>query len=378
MSNSAKHLALKAPKHGGCLQALSQIYDRPVEDWLDLSSGINPNQYPVGQCSQSAWSRLPYQGESLSSAATAYYGCHSLLMVPGSQWAIEVLPLVISDVLKFPSLQTDGGVVLVPRSGYAEHAYHWQQAGYTLSFYSDLPTAEQRKICDVCIVINPNNPTGYSAALDTLLELHKELNARGALLLVDEAFIDSSPQQSMLTQGVLPNLIVLRSFGKFFGLAGARVGSVFGSPVLLSAMAERLPLWSISGPSMEAAERAFLDKAWQADARSLLALDTARLAKLLMENFGRKSVGCELFQTIYLDDAPSVFDQLCRAGVAVRLLDNKAGLRFGLPAHESDGWGRLESALGHCVRESIQRDLATGQSSESAKSAQLEVICGTE
>jgi len=378
MSNSAKNAVLKAPIHGGCLQVLSQIYDRPVEDWLDLSSGINPNQYPVGQCSQSAWSRLPSRGESLNSAAAAYYGCRSLLMVPGSQWAIEVLPSVIGEVLNYPSQQAGGGVALVPKSGYAEHAYHWQQAGYTLSFYSDLPTAEQRKLCDVCIVINPNNPTGYSASLDALLELHKELNARGALLLVDEAFIDSSPQQSMLTQGVLPNLIVLRSFGKFFGLAGARVGSVFGSPALLSGMAERVPLWSISGPSIEAAERAFLDKAWQAKARRVLTLDTARLAKLLMETFGRKSVGCELFQTLYLDDAPLVFEKLCRAGVAVRLLDNKAGLRFGLPMHESDGWGRLESALNNCLRQSIERDFVAGQLPETTKLLQQEVMCGTE
>lgn len=378
MSNSAKDAALEAPKHGGCLQVLSQIYDRPVEDWLDLSSGINPNQYPVGQCSPRAWGGLPSQGESLNAAAAEYYGCHSLLMVPGSQWAIEVLPSVISEVLDLPSQKMVSGVALVPKSGYAEHAYHWQQAGYTVSFYSDLPTAEQRKVCDVCIVINPNNPTGYSASLDTLLELHKELNDRGALLLVDEAFIDSRPQQSMLTQGVLPNLIVLRSFGKFFGLAGARVGSVFGSTELLLGIAERLPLWSISGPSLEAAERAFLDRAWQAHSRKILALDTARLANLLIKSFGRQSVGCELFQTIYLDDAPSIFDQLCRAGVAVRLLDNKAGLRFGLPAHESDGWGRLESALNNGVRESIQRELAAGQSSEAAKSIRLEVICGTE
>jgi cobalamin biosynthesis protein CobC len=334
----------KPPKHGGCVYSLSQAYGRPVVDWLDLSSGINPNTYPVGTSSKGAWGALPFEHDTLKSAAAAYYGCDSILMVPGSQWAIEILPSVVGELIA-SKMQQSRSRVLVPKRGYAEHAYRWGNAGYEISYYCDLPSKQQRNGCDVCVLINPNNPTGYRASPTELAELHDDLIAQDAFLIVDEAFMDATPEYSILNRGKLSNLIVLRSLGKFFGLAGARVGAVIASPELLRILSANIPIWSISGPSREAAERAYLDREWQLATRRVLLSDCSRMVKLLFDSFGVKSVGCELFQTLYIDDAESVFEALCCAGVAVRLLDDKKGLRFGLPAHESNDWQRLEFVL---------------------------------
>ena len=334
----------KSPKHGGCLYGLSEAYGRPVGDWLDLSSGINPNTYPVGNCSQGVWGGLPSERDTLKSAAAAYYGCDSILMVPGSQWAIEILPRVVGEFIA-SNMRQSLGAVLVPKSGYAEHAYHWENAGYELSYYSDLPSQQQRDACDVCVLINPNNPTGYRVSPTELAELHDDLKARDALLIVDEAFMDTTPEDSLLNRQQLSNAVVLRSLGKFFGLAGARVGAVIASPEILEALSAYIPIWSIAGPSREAAERAYLDKDWQIATRCILLADSSRMARLLFDCFGINSVGCELFQTLYLNDAELVFVALCSSGVAVRLLDDKKGLRFGLPAHQSEDWRRLESVL---------------------------------
>jgi len=209
-----------ALEHGGRLRQASAQYGIPLADWLDLSTGINPNGWPVPPISAAAWSHLPEEEDGLLEAAQTYYGTPSLLPVAGSQAAIQALPR-----LRPP------GRVGIPAPGYAEHGKAWLAAGHRVVPFD--PRTGPPDGLDVILLIHPNNPTGQTYAPDRLLAWHRRLAERDGWLVVDEAFIDATPTLSLAIQGPLQGLVVLRSLGKFFGLAGARVGFVLAHEDLL-------------------------------------------------------------------------------------------------------------------------------------------------
>jgi cobalamin biosynthetic protein CobC len=201
------------PAHGGRLLEAARRYGIAPGDWLDLSTGLNPHGYRPPPVPAHAWARLPQDDDGLVAAACAYYGCAELLPVPGSQAAIGLLP----------RLRPPGRVaVLAPM--YAEHAHAWRRAGHAVT---ELPAASLTEAAgfDVLVLANPNNPTGHCFEPRSLLAMHDRLPP-GGWLVVDEAFVDATPAASLAGHGARPGLIVLRSLGKLFGLAGARVGFV--------------------------------------------------------------------------------------------------------------------------------------------------------
>ena len=260
-------------QHGGELRRAAARYGIPIQDWLDLSTGINPNGWPVPPLPPSAWSRLPDDEDGLEAAARSYYGTEQLLPVAGSQAAIQALPRL--------RLACRVGV-LYP--GYAEHAYAWRCAGHELAAVPVAGLREAARHVDVLVVINPNNPTGDRFRPQTLLDWHASLAAREGWLVVDEAFIDPTPADSLAPYSKRPGLIVLRSLGKFFGLAGARVGFVLAQTALLERLRAHLGPWTVTAPSRWVAERALADRAWQGAARARLLKKAERLAALLNQH----------------------------------------------------------------------------------------------
>ncbi|HHL20261.1 MAG TPA: aminotransferase class I/II-fold pyridoxal phosphate-dependent enzyme, partial [Aliiroseovarius sp.] len=218
-------------EHGGRLRLAARRYGIPLADWLDLSTGLNPRAWPVPAIPARAWSRLPEEDDDLARLAQEYYGAADCLPVAGSQAAIQALPL----------LHAAGGRrigMLAP--AYAEHAHAWRRAGFEV-----LPLAAEAieaaiEGLDHLLLVNPNNPTGQRFDAAQLLGWHRRLAARGGSLIVDEAFMDVTPADSLAVHSHLPGLIVLRSLGKFFGLAGARVGFVLAEPGLLRRLADWL------------------------------------------------------------------------------------------------------------------------------------------
>ena len=209
-------------EHGGGLRVAAEQYGIPLSDWLDLSTGINPQGWPVTPVPGTVWQRLPEADDGLEAAAAAYYGAESLLPVAGSQAAIQALP----------RLRALGRIGVLSPS-YAEHAHAWRRAGHQVELLSAdrLDTAIAQ--LDTLVLAHPNNPTGVRFPVDALLDWRARLAARGGWLVVDEAFMDATPEDSLAGQTGLPGLIVLRSLGKFFGLAGARVGFALAEPALL-------------------------------------------------------------------------------------------------------------------------------------------------
>ena len=320
-------------EHGGGLRAAAARYGIALGDWLDLSTGINPQGWPVPLPPPMVWQRLPETDDGLETAAAAYYGTPQLLPVAGSQAAIQALP----------GLREPGRVGVLQPS-YAEHAHAWRRAGHQLEWLppDQLDTAADR--LDALVLVNPNNPTGQGFDPAMLLNWRARLAKRGGWLVVDEAFMDASSDQGLTAQAGLPGLIVLRSLGKFFGLAGARVGFALAESALRERLREALGPWPVSGPARWVATQALTDHAWQAQTRIRLAQAGKRLADLLQRQGLSVAGGTGLFQWAPLPEADFWQDALARRGILVRRFTNPPGLRFGLPGTEP-AWRRLELAL---------------------------------
>ena len=216
-------------EHGGNLHDVIQRYGRPREEWLDLSTGINPHWFSVVPLAENCWHRLPETSDTLIRSAQRYYGVTAVLPVAGTQAAIQALPRLRA-----------ASKVVVAAPSYAEHLHHWQLQGHDVRQVPYASLAGVVGDCDVMVVCNPNNPTGEKIAPEQLGEWAKRLAARGGWLVVDEAFADMTPGTSIAHLADQPGLIVLRSVGKFFGLAGLRLGFVAAAPELLVRLADML------------------------------------------------------------------------------------------------------------------------------------------
>ncbi|KAF0206516.1 MAG: L-threonine-O-3-phosphate [Gallionellaceae bacterium] len=325
-------------EHGGKIRAAAQRYGIPENDWLDLSTGINPNSWPVPAVPQEIWQRLPQDDDELHAAAQSYYGTTALLAVAGSQAAIQALPR-----LRAPCR------VAVVTPSYAEHAHSWQQHGHQVTALSAAEILHIGDDVQVVLIVNPNNPSGKLFSRDELLHLHEQLVARGGWLVVDEAFMDAATEHSIASLSPREGLIVLRSVGKFFGLAGARAGFVLAEQKLLNTLAALLGPWPIAAPSRYVTTLALRDFTWQQAARHALDQATQRLADLLTQHGLAPDGGCALFQWVRRDDAANVHKQLARHGILTRLFETPSSLRFGLPRDETE-WQRLANTLSELRR----------------------------
>jgi len=320
-------------EHGGRLRQAVIEYGIAEADWVDLSTGIAPWPFPIPDIPTRAWARLPENEDGLEEAARGYYGFEQVLPVPGSQAAIQTLP----------RLRRSGRVgVLSPC--YAEHAEGWRQAGHLVREINEEEVEHFIDSLDVLVVVNPNNPTGRLLPAERLLAWNARLNCRGGWLVVDEAFMDNTPQASLARHGTQPGLIVLRSFGKFFGLAGVRLGFVLGEARLLRALADLIGPWAVSGPTRRLGQECLLDQAAQHAQITRCALASERLAQCLRRYDLAPQGGCALFQSVSCEQAEQLQAFLARRGILVRLFKQDSRLRFGLPAGESD-WARFEAAL---------------------------------
>lgn len=314
--------------HGGDLTAAERRFGRPVRGrWLDLSTGINPTAYPLPDLPAEAWSRLPDRKSlaRLIDAAQGYYGVPAadcIVAAPGSQALIQWLPR-----LHAPGPE---GAVAVLTPTYGEHARAWAMAGCAVESIADLADVADRHA--VVVLANPNNPDGRRFDPDRLRALADRLSARGGLLVVDEAFADVAPELSLAGAAGRPGLVVLRSFGKFFGLGGLRLGFALGPPPLIAALAEALGPWAVSGPAVHIGAAALADTAWIAAARQRLAEGACRLDALLSGAGFSILGGTDLFRLTEHPEAPVLFERLGRAGILARdFPERPQWLRFGIP-----------------------------------------------
>jgi len=324
--------------HGGDLAAAQLQWGQAREAWLDLSTGVAPWSYPAPAIEAAAWHRLPSDVSALMQAAERYYGSSRLLPVAGAIAAIRALPRVCQ------RWHRRARVIVAPLS-FNEHAAAWSRAGHSVRAVPVAAFDAAVDEADVAIVCQPNNPTCEDLAPTQLLAWRERLAARGGWLVVDEAFRDGTPERSVIAAAGEPGLIVLRSLGKFFGLAGARVGFVAARPLLLDLLHEELGPWCLSGPAQVVAAAALLDGPWQAAQQQRLRSGAARLAALC-HGLGLPVAHTDYFAWTEAPRAQALHEALARQAIWSRRFEvaGQVSLRLGLPAGE-DQWQRLQQAL---------------------------------
>jgi cobalamin biosynthesis protein CobC len=328
--------------HGGRLGAARALFPHAPQPWVDLSTGINPRSYPAPRASQRARNRLPDPTElaHLETLAAQYFGVtepERVVATAGTECALRLLPQV---------LNLQAAVIAGPT--YSSHADAWTRAGaLTQTVGADqLQANAGRAVC--LTIVNPNNPDGRILAPKRLLSLHDSLLEHGGILLVDEAFADVAPHASVVAQAgstIAPRLVVLRSFGKFFGLAGVRLGFIVAAPPIAAAIRGLIGEWPVSSDAIAAGLAAYADPQWVQHMRLRLERAAHRLDRLLGANGFEIAGGTSLFRLARANDARARFVKLLDAGILVRPFDfDTQLLRFGLPQGKRE-WQRLTAAL---------------------------------
>lgn len=332
-------MVVKLPEivaHGGDLGAARRQFPGAPEPWIDLSTGINPDAYPVPRLATDIWTRLPQPDELLAllEVAARRYGALSpdkLVAAPGSQALIQVVPRLVG-----PS----SVAILGPT--YGEHGAVWRRAGHEVV---DVGTLGEIGSARIVVVVNPDNPTGRIVAADELCALAAALDARGGMLVVDEAFADVMADGVSLAPQLPPATILLRSFGKFYGLAGLRLGFAIAHAETALRLSRELGPWAVSGPALAIGIKALGDDRWLAQTRQKLSAACRRLDELLAACGLIVEGGTSLFRLVSHPMAQEIADALGREGIHVRrFADQRQWLRLGLPGPEY-AWQRLAQAL---------------------------------
>lgn len=326
-------------EHGGDLDRAIAQYGGIRDEWLDLSTGINPDSYPVAEIGQRSWKALPDAADInalIDAAKQAYNTSRDCLPLAGAQQAIQLYPSLLAR--KF---QGRHAYILSP--SYNEHEIQLRRHGWQVESVTDI---QQMKGADLAVVVNPNNPDGQSFSVEALLELSETVKC----LVVDESFCDATPAHSLCPH-LQPNtqpILVLRSFGKFYGLAGLRLGFAIGPDYLLEGLAEMAGNWAVSGPALMIGQQALLDIKWAETTRAKLAVQSARLDKLAITAGWQLLGGSSLFRLYQPAGthgmAANWQEHFARHHIWTRRFSYAPQwLRLGLPGAQE--WQRLERAF---------------------------------
>ncbi|MFV1444197.1 threonine-phosphate decarboxylase [Phaeobacter sp. JH207A] len=306
--------------HGGNLSAAISEYGGVARDWVDISTGINPVPYPITGLTSADWGALPDQAAQadLVAAARAFWKVPKdakILAAPGASALIAAIPAL-----------ADPRWVQITPPTYNEHA-----AAFTTHGWQTVTggPAEAR------VLVHPNNPDGRRWSAE---------DAQAPLVVIDESFCDVCPEDSLIHLADRPGVIILKSFGKFWGLAGLRLGFAIGDPCLLDGLAAWQGPWAVSGPALRIGAQALRDEDWATTTRLRLRQDAERLDQMLIAKGAQIVGGTDLFRLYDVDDAAAWQTQLARAHIWTRIFPYSINyLRLGLPT--GDGWARLEAAL---------------------------------
>jgi cobalamin biosynthesis protein CobC len=322
--------------HGGDIDAVRRKFPLAPEPWIDLSTGINPNAYPFDPPFAEAWQRLPQASADAAArlAAAQRYGAadpESIVAAPGSQALIQIVPRLIE--------ATDVAAI---GPTYAEHAAAWTRCGHrvrTVRALGDIGDAR------AVVVVNPDNPTGRIVAAHELCRLADDLAQRHGLLVVDEAFADFAAADVSIVPRLPAATVVLRSFGKAYGLAGARLGFAVTHAEHAKRLRGELGPWAVSGPALDIGAAALRDTQWVGTTRERLTQDCRRIDGLLAAHGFAAVGGTHLFRLVAHARAGEIADALAGDGIHVRRFIERADwLRFGLPGSAA-AWDRLEASL---------------------------------
>lgn len=282
--------------HGGDVYAASRELGCGVERIVDFSASINP----LGP-SPRVWRALSHAHEALKhypdptcldlrTALASLWGCSvgHIIVGNGSTELIHLLPtsLGLRHLLIVGPTFSEYAASMVRMKRRITTVYAERREGYRppieriASLLGRKPPRHGG--IDSVVLCNPNSPTGQACDAAAVMRLARMAQRRKVLFIVDEAFVDYCPERSVLPlSSNVPNVIVLRSLTKFFGLPGLRVGYAVAARSLVERMERHLPPWSVNALGQLAGLAALRDE--HHATRSLLYMKGERkrfLAKL--------------------------------------------------------------------------------------------------
>ncbi|MTI09364.1 threonine-phosphate decarboxylase CobD, partial [Curvivirga aplysinae] len=313
----------------------------PKDKWIDLSTGINQSAYPFDLKENFNINALPSKAlyEACLTATGSYYDARltpsNALLTPGSQFIISQLPHLFAP---------DEIAILYPT--YGEHVPAWKEAGHQVHLVKDINEAQALNTKFI-LLVNPNNPDGKFYSQSELLEISNQQASKGGCLVIDEAFIDISPEDSLSDYAGQDGLIILRSFGKFFGLAGIRLGTLLAPQEIIERLQRRLGPWAVSSITLAVATQAYQDQEWIEQQKADLIKSSEKMDHLF------SAIGCDivggtiLYRLFHIKNASALFYHLGHQGIYLRHFEyNPNWLRVGVPdLHNEILWQRLENAL---------------------------------
>ncbi len=321
--------------HGGQIDAAERAFPGAPRPWLDLSTGLNPVPWPVASSLVADLHALPSATAlaALEAAAANAFGTRPAWVagMPGAEIGLQLLA-----TLDLPRPVRH----VAPAYGSYAQAFPGARA------ITAETIADEAALGGTIILGNPNNPDGTVHKPSMLLAAASALSASGGLLIVDEAFADVDPAISLL-----PHLddddrvLVLRSFGKFYGLAGLRLGFACGPTTQVDQLRARIGSWPVSTLAIDIGISAYRDTAWADRARADISARGVRLDALLASHGLASRGDCPLFRLVVDARAPALFEQLAQAGILARPFSYRADwLRLGLPRDDA-AFERLDRAL---------------------------------
>lgn len=305
---------------------MQQVFPSAPTPWLDLSTGINPWPYPLSNIEISDLHHLPTKRsfENCRDSMSAAFLCpaDTILPTPGSEILIRLLPTI---------LQPNTIAILSP--SYSDHANAWQRAGFSV-IETGNPINHLENV-DCIVVCNPNNPDGRTFNFETLTTLHSAMRKRNGWLIIDEAYNDLYPHLSFTSQAGSNNLIILKSVGKFYGLAGLRLGALIAPPPVLNAMSDRLGVWSISDLVLNVGAEVYQNSKWKLQTRNRLKEASQRLNTLLSQSGLTIAGSTDLFSFVSTPNSHDLWEHLADNGIYTRRFAwSKTHLRIGIPPSE--------------------------------------------
>ncbi|EMA24188.1 MULTISPECIES: threonine-phosphate decarboxylase [Haloarcula] len=286
-------------------------------DLLDFSANTNP-RVPADAAEtyraafEAARSYPADDYPEFRAAAAAFVDCEPAQVIP-TAGGLEAIRLAIQTTVRA------GESVLVPYPSFGEYAREVRLQGGTPEFvpHDDLLTADPYGHA-LAIVCNPNNPTGEAADPSALRAFADDCLNAGTTLLVDEAFLGFTDEQSLAGR---EGVIVARSLTKLFGLPGIRMGYAVGSGEARDRLATARRAWSMSAPAAAVGTHCYGQTEFVSETKARVAEERVRMRERLKTRFDVCPSDAP-FMLLSVSDADESVDDILasarEAGIALR------------------------------------------------------------
>ena len=316
-------------QHGGDIDLAIKKYGGQRADWIDLSTGINRTSYPWQESVKVELRDLPSSKllMGLEKAASRAYKVAEgtdTAAVQGAQQIISLLPICLKNY--------NSVAILGPT--YNEYEKAFKSSGIKAETVSEVSKLSSS---DIAIIVNPNNPTGKVIAEEILDDLSKKVR----ILIIDESFKMFSSRRIQK----FDNVIQINSLGKFFGLAGVRLGFVSGPSDFIKSVREMLGPWPISSIAAEIGIIALNDTTWISEMEKIL-LEGSNVLHKACSTKNWKLVGkTNLFHTYATSSCLEVEEQFAAHYIWIRTFDySQTWIRLGIPTSKYE-WTRVRQVL---------------------------------